>query len=157
MIKWTRGRFACMAAGAVLGLLAITACAQTSAPSVAHDPRIDTALAGKAETACLRYRGRAEREPDEFADFMAQSCTNVLADISHPEEMNDARVDLAVIYLEALVELDQQTNDMMKRRRMSHTYPLRPNRIGEFLMAHHLGVIDSYGYWRHAYLTANPA
>jgi hypothetical protein len=146
-----------MAAGAILGLLAITACAQTSAQSVPHDPRIDTTLAGKAETACLRYRGRAEREPDEFADFMAQSCTNVLADISHPEEMNDARVDLAVIYLEALVELEQQTNDMMKRRRTSRAYPLRPNRIGEFLMAHHLGVIDSYGYWRHAYLRANPA
>lgn len=157
MIKWTRGRFTCMAVGAALGLLAIAACGQTTAQSFAHDPRIDPALAGAAETACLRYRDRAEGNPDEFADFMAQSCTNVLADISHPEDLSDGRADLAVIYLESLVELEQQTNEMIKRRRMSRAYPLRPNRIGEFLMAHHLGVIDSYGYWRHAYLRANPA
>lgn len=157
MIKLTRTRLSCMSVGAILGILAITACGQTTAQSFQVSTNIDLELARSAETACLRHRSRAEVDDDEFVGFLSQSCTNVLADISQPGEMEDQRAELASRYLEALVALERETSDLMRQRRETRTYPLRPNRVGEFLMAHHLGLMDSYGFWRHAYLRDNPA
>lgn len=156
MLNWTRGKVTYAALGAALGMFLVSACGQTTAQSSQGGDSPEARLVKSAQIACLRYRDRAEHDPDEFSEFLAQSCTNVLSDIEQSDAMDEERHDLAIAYLEALVTLENETTEMVQRRKAARIYPLRPNRAGEFLMAHHLGVIDNYGYWRHAYLRANP-